>query len=143
MASLLKPNAEQYKEIVELIEQAVTQLIQSGRKPEAIDFNSSRALDFILDNGQLYQVEGYLVAYTVTVPWYANEPVLNELLVLRNRRGGKFSDVTKFFEQEAERTGCSRISTGTLLAADNNLLASLYERQGYHSGAWQMCKEIG
>jgi hypothetical protein len=143
MASLLKPNDDEYWEAVELIQQALDDLILSGRKPEAIDFRPAKALDFILAYGKLYQVGGYLVAYVIDTPWYADGFVLNELLVLRNGRGGKFSDVTDFFEQEARRLGCHRISTGTLLSVDNSTLGSLYERQGYHCGAWQMCKEIG
>lgn len=125
------------------INNAIIDLILSGKKPEAVDFNADKALAFLKEHAIMEMVEGYLVAYVVTTPWYAVRPVLTELLVLRISDGGRFTDVTKFFEERAKLHDCERIATGTLLAADDASLAALYQRQGYHSGAWQMCKEVG
>lgn len=142
MATPLTLNTEEYNYAARLLDDAVARLATLHLKPEAKDYNPRKALDFLIEHNALYRVKGYLVGYVVDVPWYADNPVLCELLVLRFGSGGTLRDVTQFFESEARLHGCDRICTGTLLSADDNRLAQTYERLGFQRAAIALNKEI-
>lgn len=139
MGSPLIPNDE---EILKVLRRCQEDLILSGNKPEANDFVPEKALEFLKSYAHLHMVGGYLVAFIVDTPWFAKTPTLVELLMVRMIPGGSFKDVIEFFEAQARAFGCNRIASGTLLATDDKVLASLYQRQGFHVSAWQLCKEV-
>lgn len=143
MVSPLILNDELEGAVLGALDASIADLVISDRYPEAKDYNPDKAWEFIKTYGTINKIDGYIVAYLVDTPWFSNEAVLIELLVLRIEPKGKFSQVTEFFESEAKRLGCKRVSTGTLLAVDNESLANLYIRRGFHVNAWQLCKEVG
>lgn len=99
--------------------------------------------EFLCQLDTVYLVGPYLVAYTIHQPWYSDEDVLCDLLVMRlNSGAGKLSDITDFLEAEARRSNVRFVSVGTLLAPDDAKQVRAYQRCGYEVAATQLIKEI-
>lgn len=143
MVSQLRRTVKNYELMKQHITDAVDELIKSGAKPEATAIDIEKAMEFMYNHSELHQVGPYIISYVVDTPWFSNDPVLVELLVLRVGEGGSFKQVIDFFEQRARHHGCPRICTGTMLAIKDSSLAALYARHGFHMGAMAMTKELG
>jgi hypothetical protein len=87
-------------------------------------------------------VDGYLVVYDVVTPEYTTASFLEEVLVCRLSRGGRFGSVTSFLCRKAEEAGCVIVGAGTALAWDDNALASLYIREGFTIEATSLVKVL-
>ena len=99
--------------------------------------------EFLVELETVFVVGPYLVAYAVHTPWYSDEEVLCDLIVMRlNDDPGSLSDVTNFLEDEARRLDVRWVAVGTLLAPQDQSLVRAYQRQGYEVAATQLVKEI-
>lgn len=137
MVSLLLPNDDEILSKLSSIRK-----LGISSKSEMVNYDPYKALMFLKQHTNMAMVKGYLVAYLVDKPWYSNERVLCEMLVLRMCPTGTLRDVIEFFEREAKVLDCNRIVTGTLLATNDQALVRLYQRQGFTLSACQLSKEI-
>lgn len=89
-----------------------------------------------------YIVDGaYLVIFEVGVPWFSNELVLSEKLVVQLSSASAFNVVTEFLEQMMVEAGASWIEAGTALALHDQALASQYIKQGFKVEALALTKD--
>lgn len=86
----------------------------------------------------------YLLAYQVYRPWFGEVVVVDECLTLKVFDGpGVLSDCTGYLEALAgSLVGPSIVQVGTLLTAQDNALATRYERLGYHRALIGLTKDV-
>ncbi len=75
--------------------------------------------------------DAYLLVYTVGSPWYTQELVVLEDMVLRIGSGSTFSVVTDYLDGLAEEFNCKVQLVGGALARKPRALSRLYQRSGY------------
>jgi hypothetical protein len=130
-----------------LIQSALTSLVSGLRD------NRSKAIFQILDVpaamrslrdfDHAYIVEdAFLVVYELTVPWYSDALLLQELLILRLLPGPDFAIVPEFLVQAAQTAGARLVVAGTALATSDRALSRLYRSSGFSEAALTLTKEI-
>lgn len=75
--------------------------------------------------------EAYLLVYNIGSPWYTQELILVEEMVLRIGKGSHFSVVTDYLADLAEEHGCRVQLVGGALARSSRAITRLYQRQGF------------
>lgn len=121
----------------------VPQIISLGIKPIHSIVDWQAAYEFLTELDTVYKFGPYIVAYHVAMPWYSQEEVLSELIVIRYSNGpGQLSDVTEFLEAKAREHGCRFVAVGTFLSPRDASLAASYSRCGYTVAGTQLTKEI-
>lgn len=83
-----------------------------------------------IEAGQGYVVDGYLVMVDEIKPWYSNEPILTEWLVLKLFPGGSVDSVPAALIQIAKNRGISMIMTAD--SSPVNIVAGAYKRAGFN-----------
>lgn len=96
----------------------------------------STVLDNVLYDKVLSVIsDGYLIVYTVEVPWYNSEiRGLSELAVLRLTElpsDNGFKGVVYTLEKLAALNDCGYIHVGTALATSDKALSRMYQRHGF------------
>lgn len=79
--------------------------------------------------GKAYIVEGYLVMTDVLTPWYSNDKILQEWLVLKLYKVGSVESVPKALLAIARELGCKSV-----ISADSspvNIVGKAYENAGW------------
>jgi hypothetical protein len=98
---------------------------------QQVDFH--KAVSSVLsasESGDAYIVDGYLVLVDVLLPWYSDERVLQEWLVLKVYDGGSVSSIPAAVRSIAAERGC-----GVIITADSspvNIVAKAYREAGFH-----------
>ena len=80
---------------------------------------------------EVWLVEGYLVVFAVGTPWYSDQPVLSELLIVRVRPGGTLTGVAQFLKDQARSAGAVIVAVGTAFAQSDRALTRLYQSEGF------------
>lgn len=75
--------------------------------------------------------EAYLLVYAVGSPWYSQEIAVAEQLALRIGKGSRFSVITDFLKDVAERNNCRMIYAGGALSTSSKAITRLYQRHGF------------
>ncbi len=75
--------------------------------------------------------EAYLLVYSVGSPWYTQETVVSEDMVLRIAPGSNFSVVTDFLDGLAKDYNARVQITGWALAKHPRAITRMYQRAGY------------
>ena len=79
--------------------------------------------------GKAYIVEGYLVMTDVLTPWYSNDKVLQEWLVLKLYKVGSVDSIPEALLAIAKELGCKSV-----ISADSspvNIVGKAYEKAGW------------
>ncbi len=103
----------------------------SGRKVMHKHLNPAKAFRQMRASGNVWFVDGYLVYYGVTAPWYSDVTILHELLVVRVGQGGTLRGVTQFLQHRANITGAQIVAVGTALSRSDRALSRLYQAEGF------------
>lgn len=77
--------------------------------------------------------DAFLLVYASGNPWYSNEVVLEELMVLRIGKGSSFASVCDLLDDLAEDVHASVIVVGGALARKPRALTRMYQSRGYVS----------
>lgn len=96
----------------------------------AIDF--SKAVYTILAeamNDKGFIVDGYLVMIDIIKPWYSNQEIMQEWLVLKVYDGGSVDSVPVSLRTIAKHHGCKVIITAD--SSPVQLVAEAYNKAGY------------
>ena len=93
--------------------------------------NPDKCVEYMREYGDLWFVEGYLVFFALSTPWYSDELILSELLIVRVGPGGTLRDVARFLMDRAAVHGAAIVAVGTAYAKSDRALARLYEAQGF------------
>lgn len=142
MASRLVDPSD-YDRIYKVLTEAHEDLLSHGGKPITKAMSAEKVADFIVGSDNSYILdEQYLVCYQVGTPWFSEDKVLGELLVIRLGNGGSFSKVTDFFKEEAKRHGCQWVMVGTLLSPNDAALSRSYGARGFTQSLVQLVMEI-
>lgn len=96
-----------------------------------VDFHKaySALLDFA-DAGKAYVIDGYLVMVDVIEPWYSNDRVLQEWLVLKLYTGGTVKSIPLCLLQIARQRACLSV-----ISADSSpisIVADAYQDAGFY-----------
>lgn len=85
---------------------------QAERNPFFGNTDWDKGMSFVwghIDGGNAWIADGYLIIATVAKPWYNNDQLLVEQLVLKINRTGVISSVPIALEQLAKEFGCNKI----------------------------------
>jgi hypothetical protein len=87
--------------------------------------------------------ETYLLLFSIVKLWFSSEQFLEEKLLIKLLDGpGKFSDVTKAFDQMAQNLRIDHIVVGTAMAPNDKALVRMYMRNGFEQSATGLYKQI-
>lgn len=121
----------------------VCNLRADGRKAVYAILDVPTTLRSLYAFDHAYIVEdSFLVVYDVGAPWYSQDAILSELLVLRLLPGSSFTAVADFLTNAAREAGAKLAAVGTALAKSDAALASLYSKNGFTEAARSLVKEI-
>lgn len=124
------PDSRDYHAIYDAIER---QRISVREAPVSILCDTESAVDRIVSGKVDAYVldEAYLICYSVGMPWYSKDLVLEELMVLRIGTGSKFSAITDLLDDIAELNDVSYIYVGGSFTSAPKALTRLYSSAGY------------
>lgn len=100
---------------------------------------ATASLRGLLPHG-LYIVDGYLVAVDTFSPWYSDDKILQEWLVLKLYQGGSTASIPPMLRELAEQLECSVILTGD--SSPVQLMAKTYEAAGYYKLTQSFCTKV-
>lgn len=98
----------------------------------AIDFDKACAsVQQTYDDGCAYVVDGYLVLIDVIQPWYSNDKILQEWLVLKleHIEGQSVDSIPPALLAIAKERGCKSVITAD--SSPVNIVAGAYQRAGF------------
>lgn len=75
--------------------------------------------------------EAYLIVYDVCEPWYSEEVILVELMILRIGEGSSFDAVVDMMDDLAEEYNTTCTHVGSAFARSPRALSRLYSRRGF------------
>lgn len=89
-------------------------------------------------------VDGYLVVWYVGIPWWSNNKILQEDLVLKvdDKTHAGFGSVVQFLTNTAKDLGCQGIGVGTAFSDREPALVRVYQKHGFKLESSQLFKEI-
>lgn len=95
-----------------------------------VDFQKAcGAIHSFIKDGNALVVSGYLVMIDEVTPWYSNDKILQEWLVLKLYQGGDINDVPAALLAEAKKRGCKSVVTAD--SSPISIVADAYERAGF------------
>ena len=88
-------------------------------------------------------IGNYLVLWAVCVPWWSDQKLLQESMVLRvgPPEADGMDRVIQFLEAKAQELCCAGLGTGTALSLNDRALTRLYERHGFVVESTNLYKE--
>lgn len=129
-----KATQKDYYLIKTVMDKYATRLKKSGAKSWYNYIDVDTVMKRIYDHEIYILDEEYLVVYEITSPWYNDEVLfLQEIIVLRLGQGD-FSKVPAFLKRKGKEAGAVLVGVGTALARNDAALASMYQRFGFTSG---------
>ena len=105
---------------------------QANEHPFFKPVSLSKALGFIWEQcaqGNAWLANGYLIIVSVSTPWYSNERMLVEQLVVKIAKGGTADDIPVVLDLLAAKLGCTKIVTSDSSPSGN--VAAACSRAGY------------
>jgi hypothetical protein len=124
------------------LERLVARVEARGGKHIHKCLDIDKAMVGLYDHDHAYIVSGYLVVYQLGTPWFSDQLVLAEQLVLRLDGASCFSVVPAFLEREGREAKACLIEAGTALSLSDRALASLYKQAGFQMGGYALTKDI-
>jgi len=106
-----------------------------------IDFDT--ALANVLETvkiGAAYIIDGYLVLTEFIQPWYSEDWILQEWLVLKVRSGGSVDSIPPALKEIAAEHECRIILTAD--SSPVNIVAQAYEKAGFHKLTQSFCTKV-
>lgn len=126
------------------ISEALTKLHKYAKAyswTNAIDFDKAcQAVGYFSGQGNAYVVDGYLVMVDVVTPWYSNDNVLQEWLVLKLYDGGSVDSVPPALLAIAKERGCKSVITAD--SSPISIVADAYTRAGFLPLTRSFTKEV-
>jgi hypothetical protein len=95
-----------------------------------VDFSlATGAIYTAIKAGQGYIIDGYLVMLDEVKPWYSDEPILTEWLVMKLYPGGSVDSIPPALVQIAKQRGLKLVMTAD--SSPVNIVAGAYKRGGF------------
>lgn len=94
----------------------------------------------VVEQGNAYIIDGYLVLTEFIQPWYSEDWILQEWLVLKVRSGGSVDSIPPALREIAAANACSIILTAD--SSPVNIVAQAYERAGFHKLTQSFCTKV-
>lgn len=106
-----------------------------------VDFDKAcSAVGDFIGQGKAYVIDGYLVMIDVIQPWYSNDSVLQEWLVLKLYDGGSVDSVPPALLAIAKERGCKSVATAD--SSPISIVADAYTRAGFLPLTRSFTKEV-
>lgn len=101
---------------------------------------AERNLQLSIHFGKAYVVDGYFVLTDTFEPWYSDDKVLQESLVLKLYQGGNRASIPPMLRELAEYLECSVIITAD--SSPVQLMAKTYEEAGFDKLTQSFCTKV-
>lgn len=106
-----------------------------------IDFNVAAAnVLTTVESGCASIIDGYLVLMEFLQPWYSEDWILQEWLVLKLYPGGSVDSIPPALKEIAAASECKVIITAD--SSPVNIVAQAYERAGFHKLTQSYCTKV-
>ena len=140
----------EYLRALETAEDLIREICAKSTKSWVRMVDPETVIDYLWDTLQgstehnISLVDGYLIVWYVGQPWWSNDKILQEDLVLKVAPDTKadFATVVNFLQDMAEQLCCSGIGAGTAFSDRDPALVRVYQKHGFKLEASQLFKEL-